>query len=1122
MAFTRKIELQYIIGIILIISGLAQNNLYATTGPEVDLTFVPVMTVADTIPLVDRQGDFITGDTYNPFDILPTELDQSVEYDAETDTYIVYEKIGDEYYRTPTYMTFSEYLDWKNEQAEERYFSKLAGLGDRYNKSSTGRLDPMSKVNIEKNLIDRLFGGNGITITPQGSIDLGFGARYSKLADPTLQIQQQRQFIIPDFDMDIQMNVDGKIGDKMDLGFNYDPNASFDFDRKIKLAYDSEKWTDDDIIKKIEAGNVSLPLRTSLIQGAQELFGLKTELQFGNLTLTGIISQQKSEQEQIRIENGATVQEFRISPNEYDENRHFFLSHYHRSVYEKTLETLPNINNGFRITNIEVWVSDDRPNFQSDQTMICALADIAEPDPALIQTAANIQFNNSLDVITKTTDIDGSRLPDNTVNDLYERVVADPMANTIDNTTRTLEGPRFGLVDGKDFGTFRGRKLTPNEFFFNPELGFISLNVRLRPNQNLAVAYEYFYTNNCEDLYKVGSTSDEGSVSNSDEFGEPRAEGVLFTKMLKPVDPDVNHKTWDLMMKNVYPLRANNLTATDFEFDIYYEDDVDGSLKKVIPVDGMRNFPLLNVFGLDKLNTRNDPQPDGLFDFVPGVTVVPQSSSIIFPVLEPFGEALEKSIRERIDTDIPEQEVDLIVNNYVFHELYDTSVVIAEQFLEKNKFIMAGKVKSGQSSEYSLGAWNIPAGSVTVTAGSVQLVEGVHYEVDYGIGRVRIIDQALIQQGVPINISFEDNSIFSLQQKNMMGLRAEYEINENFYVGGTFMRLRERPFTQKVNIGDDPISNKIFGLDMDFSQEAPFVTKLVDKLPFYSTNTPSTINFNAEVAALKPGHNSAINDELNDKDDGGIVSLDDFEGAVSGFPLSSQPNRWVMASLPDMDRFPENAFKGDSNIYAGINRAKLAWYVIDRFVDIDLDTKDSNPFTRRVNQTDLYNRQLDQGQLPDLLTFDMTYFPDERGPYNFDLPNNGYGRLSAGLELSPDGEDLRLKDPASRWAGIMRYLSNNDFQTANYEFIDFWMLDPYLDRPDMEDHTEDELDTLGYLSFHLGNVSEDILPDGQQFYENAIAKDGDFVPENETAWVESHRIFLLMTPSLVQISKIKI
>jgi len=1101
MAFTHKIELQYIICIILTINGLAVDNLYAATGPEEGLTFVPIETVSDTIPLVDRQGDFISDETYNPFDILPTELEQNVEYDAETDTYVVYEKIGDEYYRTPTYMTFSEYLEWKNKKAEERYFGKLAGLNDRYDRSATGRLDPMSKVNIEKNLIDRLFGGNGITITPQGSIDLGFGARYNKLEDPTLQIEQQRRWIVPDFDMDIKMNVDGKIGDKMDLGFNYDPNASFDFDRKIKLAYDSEKWTDDDIIKKVEAGNVSLPLRTTLIQGAQELFGLKTELQFGNLTLTGIISQQKSEQEQIRIENGATIQEFEIRPNEYDENRHFFLSHYHRAVYEKTLENLPNINNGFRITNIEVWVSDDRPNFQSDQTMICALADIAEPDPNFIQTEANIDFNNDGSVIAKTTDINGRRLPDNIVNDIYERVVNDPMANTIDNTTRTLEGSGFNLVDGKDFGTFRGRKLTSNEFYFNPELGFISLNVRLRPNQNLAVAYEYFYTNNCEDIYKVGSTTDEGSVPNSDANGEPRAEGVIFTKMLKPVDPDVNHQTWDLMMKNVYPLRANNLTATDFEFDIYYEDDLDGSLKKVLPIDGLRNLPLLNIFGLDKLNTRNDPQPDGIFDFVPGVTVVPQSSSIVFPVLEPFGDALETAILDRIDPNIPDAEKNLIIDNFVFHELYDTSVVIAELDLAANKFVMAGKVKSSQSSEYSLGAWNIPQGSVTVTAGSVQLVEGVHYEVDYGIGRVRIIDQALIQQGVPINISFEDNSIFSLQQKYMMGLRAEYEINENFYVGGTFMRLRERPFTQKVNIGDDPISNKIFGLDMDFSQETPFITKLVDKLPFYSTNTPSTINFSAEVAAIKPGHNSAINDDLNNKDDGGIVSLDDFEGAVSGFPLSSQPNRWVLASLPEIDdpeRFPENAFRDDT-ILAGVNRAKLAWYVIDRFVNIDPDTKNENAFTRRINQTDLYNRQIDQGQLPDLLTFDLTYFPEERGPYNYDLPEgytqNGQ-RISEGISGIIDDQYLQLESPETRWAGIMRYLSNNDFQAANYEFIDFWMLNPFGDRPDGPHMAQDS----GYLSFHLGNVSEDILPDGQQFYENAIAKDGDIVPENETAW----------------------
>ena len=732
------------------------------------------------------------------------------------------------------------------------------------------------------------------------------------------------------------------------------------------------------------------------------------------------------------------------------------------------------------MTDIEVWISDDRPNFQTDQTIIAAIADIAESDPNKFTSTTN-QFDLETDpiVVGLTTDIDNRRLPDNRVNTLYEEVVENnPEAGRLDQTRIILN--QLGLEGTTDFETFRGRKLNSSEYVLNPELGFISLNIRLRPNQVLAVSYEYFYTNNCEDVYKVGTLADEGIISNSersDTMDIEQPEGVLFTKLLKGSSQNPLSTTWDLMMKNVYPLRANNLQQTDFEFDIFFENDNVGSLEKVLPEPGLMNLPLLNLFGLDRLNSRNDPQPDGIFDFVPGITVVPQTSSIIFPVLEPFGNSLEKAIEDNITG--TSEFIDTIKERYVFNELYDSTVTIAELSLTENKFVMAGKIKSSSTSEYSLGAWNIPQGSVRVSAGSFQLVEGVHYEVDYGIGRLRVLDQSIIQQGVPINISFEDNSVFSLQQKNMIGLRAEYEFSDNFYLGGTALKLQERPFTEKVNLGDDPINNRIFGLDMAYNKEAPLITKIVDKLPFYSTNQPSNVNFTAEVAALKPGHNRAINSQ-NTGDEGGVISLDDFEGAVSGFPLSSQPNRWVLASPPQhQDLFPEANLIND--IRAGVNRAKLSWYVIDRFVEVDDRIKNSNSFTRRINQTELFNRQIPQGQLPDLLTFDMSYFPEQRGPYNFDLPD-GYAGVSSGFDgLNDEQDDLVLNNPGSRWAGIMRYLSNNDFQAANYEFIEFWLLNPYGEKPEGTHDTDEE----GFLTFHLGNISEDILPDNNQFYENA-------------------------------------
>jgi len=1043
----------------------------------------------DTIPVTERFGDHITDEQYNPFDILPENVEQTVEYDLDSDSYIITEKIGDEYYRAPTYMSFNEYMEWRAAKQERDYFDKLSGASSEY-KSGSGKLDPLSKINIDQGMADRLFGGNDITIEPQGNIDLTIGADYQEVKNPNISLNQQRQGPFLDFDMDIKMNVEGNIGDKMNLGFNYDTNASFDFDRKIKLAYDSEQFTEDDIIKKIEAGNVSLPLRSTLIQGAQSLFGLKTELQFGHLRITAIASQQQSQQEQVAIQNGSQVQQFEIRPDQYDENRHFFISHYHRNVYEEALSNLPYIKNNFRISNIEVWISDDDRNYQQNQRTIVAISDIGEPDPTKFSNPNANYGIDEADQDRNNFDIQERLLPENSTNLLFDRIINNPTAERSDSIVSVLNN-QYNLDEDRDFDKFLGRKLSPGEYSFNAELGVLSLNIRLKPEQSLGISYEYFYTLNCDQIYKVGSNTDEGSISNTDRDGNIQTEGIIYTKMLKSTNQRVSDPLWDLMMKNVYPLRSNSLDPSNFEFDVFYENDADGSLTKFIPypIAEIRNTPLLNILGLDNLNERNDPQPDGIFDFVPGVTIIPSNGSIIFPVLEPFGARLDSFLTQ---AGMPERAIDSLT----FPELYDTTVTAARELLSKNKFVMVGKSESSVSSEYSLGAWNIPQGSVRVTAGSRQLQEGADYEVDYSIGRVRIINESLLQQGIPINISYEDNSAFSLQQKTMLGLRAEYSSSDNFYIGGTILRLFERPFTQKVNLGDDPINNRIYGLDMGFSTESGWLTKAVDKLPFYSTSTPSNINFAAEVAVLRPGHSGAIN--VNDED-GGITHLDDFEGAVSGFPLASQANNlWALASTPPSagdTQFPES--DESNSLEYGANRARLSWYVFDQsLVFAQNSPSNINSYTRNVQQDELFMRQIPTGLLGNLQTFDLTYFPDERGPYNFDPPIGT--PFSEGAEYNEQRDKILLNDPASRWAGIMRYMPNSDFQAANYEFIEFWLLNPFMEKPDGSGHGDDE---SGFITFHLGNVSEDILKDEQQLFENAIIVDDSGIDLNsETAW----------------------
>ncbi|MFT4565278.1 MAG: cell surface protein SprA [Saprospiraceae bacterium] len=1051
-------------------------------GPEYneytpDLEYISI----DTIPIQDRYTDFISTDYYNPFDITPSIIEQTVDYDFETGRYIVMEKIGDEFYRSPSYLTMDEYLDWQQKKQQEDHFRKLSGIKSP-EFSSNLKFDPMADIDIDKFLADRLFGGTEISIKPTGNIDLIISGAYQKTDNPNISEEFQRQLIIPDFDMDINMGVDGKIGEKLNLGFNYNTQATFDFDQKLNLGYGSDIFDEDDIIKTIEAGNISFPLKSQLIQGSQDLFGLKTELQFGKFWLTALASQSRTERDEITIENGKLIQEFEIRPDEYDENRHFFVSQYNREIYESALQNIPQVRSLMNINNIEVWVTV-KPNETLNNAAPVALIDfLGEPE-----------LNNFSDpntqwvpqpVATDAMDLDGKRLPTNNVSELFNRLVNDRFTRESVNTVSALKS-NYGMREVVDFEVRTMRKLNPNEYTYNPQLGFISLRQKLEPNQSLGIAYEYTYSINGDQVYKVGEMTNETVQTERDIDNNPKPQNVIYLKMLKSSNQTPNQPQWDLMMKNVYQLSSSQLTQEDFELDIFFEDNSNSSLKRYIPEAGYRNIPLLNLFDLDRLNNYGDPQEDGVFDFVPGVTVNTSTGSIIFPVLQPFGQSLLELLDGNAD----------LYAKYGYPELYTNTVTSARQQLGKNRFLIKGQVKSNTSSEISLGAFGIPPGSVTVRAGSQILKEGIDYDIDYGIGRIKILNDAYLQQGVPIRVSFEDQGLFGLQQKTMIGLRGEFRFNENFTLGMTYMNLFERPFSQKVNIGNDPINNRMYGLDLSLTADAPGITKLVDKLPFISTNAPSSITVNAEVAALKPGSSSAINVPGEDQE---VISIDDFEGATSGVLLGSRGNQWVMASTPTAALRNEGELIND--VAYGANRALMNWGVVfDRRARTGQDQADS--YSRRIDATELFPiRQQDRSQLPDLLTFDVHYYPTERGPYNFDVPDgitsNGR-KVSQGVTFDQENEKIVLNRPETRWAGIQRSLQNNDFEAANYEYVEFWMMNPFMDRTD-SDNTNDR----GVIYIDLGNVSEDIMKDDLQFFENSIPGVDELVPTRSTVWGE--------------------
>ena len=1065
--------------------------------------------LTDTIPPIqDRRRDFITDPNRNTVDLRdPANVTRSVEYDPATGNYIVREKIGNLDFRPPTTLTFEEYFKYREEKDKQDYFKSLGGVG--LGDASATAVDPLEEIELDPDLINNLFGGTEIDIQPKGGVDLSFGLNYQFQDNPFI-VERFRRNTIFDFDMDIQMNVTGQIGDKLKLNTNYNTGATFNFDNQIKLDYNSEAFSEDDILRKIEAGDVSLPLRGSLIEGAQSLFGLKTELQFGHLKLTAIASQQRSQREKLTIEGGAQLSEYEVYADSYDENRHFFMSHYNRNVYEDALANLPQINSLFHAENIEVWITNDR-NDVLDVRDIVAFADLAEPNTENLTNPDAVRSINSPEYEQLCpSDID---LPDNGANDLYSRLVnAGEQVRDIDRAVSTLQSARFGLQPIRDYEKVSARRLTAREFTVHPELGFISLNINVQPDQVVAVSYRYKYNGN---IFKVGELSvntdnaNNGVLNNGRSGTRPQedttrfANQVLFTKMLKSSTQRVGQPTWDLMMKNVYSLGAYQVNQEDFRLDIQYEDPGEG-FKRFLPVpvrnpvlgpgsDPIPGLPLIRAFNLDRLNVQNDPQPDGVFDFVPGITINPTTGRVYFPVLEPFGSDLAELLR-------PEDR-----EQFVYQELYDSTIFQAREFPEKNRFAIRGSYKSSVQSEISLGAFNIPPGSVRVTAGGALLEEDRDYSVDYSTGRVRILNDAILSSGVPINVSFEDNTVFSLQTKTMLGLRADYEISDKLSVGGTFMQLFERPFTQKVNIGEDPINNKIFGLDATFQTESGWLTRMVDKLPLFSTSAPSNISLTAETAWLRPGHSRAINRARGDKT--GIVYIDDFEGTASPIDLKTPVQSWYLASVPQNDAgnnnplFPEAQQPG---LVSGANRALLNWYRFEPNSRTGVTGATENIYTSAVPQQEVFPNldiPLSQRARVQFFTFDMSFNPGIRGPYNFDTPE-GIPGFTSGAFLENDLiSPVKLFSPETRWGGIMREMRTPDFQSSNIEFIEFWMLSPFLDPNNASLPAGDGADKQGTLYINLGNVSEDILKDSRKAFENGLP--GPINPNrpvDETVW----------------------
>ncbi len=976
----------------------------------------------------------------------PSNIKSQVVYDPLTKKYVFTETMGSWNYRTPTTMTMNEFQRYElNQQVKDYWRMKASGS------SLEQQLSFIPPINVGGEAFDKLFGSNVINIIPTGSAELIFGFNLSKQDNPNIS-EQLRSVPSFTFDEKIIMNVAGSIGNKMTMDISYNTEATFDFENQTKLEYTGEE---DEIIKKIEAGNVNLPIPGSLINGSQSLFGFKTELQFGKLTATAVFSQQRGESSVINVEGGAQLSEFSITVDDYDVNKHYFLSDYFRENYNKALSRLPIITSDVTVTRIEVWVTNKTTNFEQSRNII-AVNDLAEPYPMFYNRDPGQTGN----------------YPRNELNNAYEELTTTHSSiRDIKNVTTELEGA--GLVLGIDYEKIENaRLLSPREYTFNDKLGYISLNTALNTDEILAVAYEYTFRGQ---TFRVGELSQASGIS---------APSSLMMKLIKPTNYTPRTYTWDLMMKNVYALGAYQVVEDEFVLDVLYRDDETGNAVNYLPGGDLDKTILIRLLNLDNINSQRDPYPDGIFDYMEGTTIISSNGRVFFPLLEPFGSDLAKIFNDSLDG----EQADAAIDKYVFQELYDSTKTKAQQIAEKNKFLIAGEYSSTNGSEIMLNAMNVPQGSVKVTAGGRELMEGADYTVDYMLGRVTIINQGILESGTPIRISLENQSLFNFQTKTLVGTHLNYKISDNFNLGATALHLTEKPLTQKVNVGDEPISNTIWGLNGSYSTESQLLTTMVDWLPFLETKAISTFTVVGEFAQLIPGHSSAIGKE-------GDAYLDDFEGSETSIDLK-QFSSWKLASTP-RGFFPEAEL--NNNRAYGYNRARFAWYHIDPlFINPDSRTPDymknnpdymSSAYVYEVYEQDIFPFKENPNGIPTRISvLNMSFYPEERGPYNYD-----YERI---------GQEGELLEPEERWGGIMREIYSSDFEQSNVEFIEFWLMDPFAEMPDHGG---------GELYFNLGNISEDVLKDSRKIFENGLPTSEVVEKVDTTVWGR-----IPLTQSLVQ------
>lgn len=959
--------------------------------------------------------------------------DQLVKQRDSTGTYIIQREIFELPSALPARYSFEEYSELSLRDKKRTNWRRLIQEAERKRDIRRGLLDFTIDIPVgERSAFTTIFGRSEVNLRVTGTANMNVGVSMQETEDPLIPPDQQRR-IDPTFNQNLQLNIQGTIGDKLSIRTDWDTERAFEFENRLSIVYEGYE---DEIIQSIQMGNVSMQTGNSLISGGSALFGIKSMAQLGPLTLTSILSQQEGQGESQTISSGSQETEFELNPAQYEDDRHFFLDFYNRQGFEEAMSNPNNLRRLYDITRLDVYVINIGGGEEEGQRLSLALVDLGVNEEP----------------------IGGYGLP-NPEHDRFD----DGVLNQYRDRERIVQASELGVSsDEYEEGYFVPLR-EGQDYTLNPAqaaLGYISLNQRLSSNQALAVSYQYRDPVSNEFV-------NVGDINQGDN-------NRMILKLLRPSKLTQSSKAWDLMMRNIYSLSASNLNSENLELEVLFT----GSTVETNSLPSLNNI-LLQDLGLDRVGSQGEEGADNQVDFGTG-TLDAATGRIIFPYLEPFGDRIAEIYD---NSSLSQQEAEEAIDQNAFQSLYTNTQTNAREESKNNLYRISGITRGGMQASHYLG-FQLVEGSVRVRANNVELSEGVDYEVDYALGNILITNNRYLQSGQDIQIEYEQNNLFQIQQTTFMGMRAEYAINEDIALGSTWFRLKENPLQDKTRIGDEPINNSIIGFDGRARFDTPWLTRAIDWIPLLQTRAESNIRLSGEFAQLRPGisQTSAVKQaidrgELYSDESSGLSFLDDFEGTKNSIRFMS-PTRWYLPAVPhavpgyDMS-MEEAEVSSDPGSQIGRSdlRAKFAWYMLPSSSSL-LRGIERTAESMVVRTNDVFPNRDATREDEFLQTLDFYYNPKDRGPYNYNL----------------DLRDLLVNQPDRMWGGMTAPLQSgqDNLTQGNYEFLEFWV-QPVL--PDGRPPSGQDLaDYEGTIYIDLGRVSEDVIINGRLNTEDGLAR----------------------------------